>query len=858
MVELYSSLYLHSGYNGNCVTGDRDHLYTRLQNSIRKANRIDILVAFLMESGVRLLVEDLKEAVNKGAALRILCGDYLRITQPQALYLLKESLGNKVDLRFYNIPNKSFHPKAYMFDYEDCSEIFIGSSNVSRSALTDAIEWNYRICSQSNPEDYAHFKQTFEELFLNHSIVVDDNEMRRYSKSWRRPKFFEDLERLENGLGESQAAQPQEPYITHTEDAKLHTVIEYPRPIGPQIEALYELRKCRLDGWDKGIVVAATGVGKTFLAAFDSRGFKKVLFVAHREEILTQAESAFRCIRPEATIGVFSGERKEKDYDLVFATVQTLGRNKYLNVGYFERDAFDYIIIDEFHHAVAESYRNVIEYFRPKFLLGLTATPERLDNQDVFALCDYNLVYEVRLKEAINKGWLVPFRYYGVYDETDYSRIDYKNGKYDGQQLEQVLSINTRAELILQHYQKYNSRRALGFCSSRGHALFMAKYFVEHGISACAVISGHILIHDDEYDNMKEPFYLMHRKAAVEKLKHGSIKVIFSVDMFNEGLDVPEIDMVMFLRPTESPTVFLQQLGRGLRKTREKKYVNVLDFIGNYKKAHLIPFFLTGKTRYSDKHLNKVQIPKEEEYPEGCFIDYDFRLVNLFKKMAEEQKGIAEKVVAEYFRIQSEHAVKPLRLAIYTYMDESIYSVIRVKKALNIFKDYLSFLDKTGNLTADEKELIGTKAHEFLKEIENTGMNKTYKMPLLLAFYNNGQIKLSINDDDIYKSFKIFYSNASNAVDMLKDSNTRNYKLWGKKEYVSLAHRNPIRFLLQTSPNFFYEENNRICLSKELDNFIHNPAFIAHFKDILDYRTRKFYKERLEKYLIDIDSYTTE
>jgi HKD family nuclease len=447
MVE-YSFLFNSDRYSKNCITGDRDYLYNRLKESISKAKKIDIIVAFLMESGVRLLVEDFKEAVDRGSALRILCGNYLNITQPQALYLLKDSLGDRVDLRFYNNPKKSFHPKAYIFEYEDSSEIFIGSSNISRSALTDGIEWNYRISSKACPEDYFHFKQTFEQLFLNHSTIVDDNEMRMYSRNWKKPKLFEDLERLENctdvdyesGQGKT-AAEPQPAYVIDTEENDQCRIIVYPCPIGPQIEALYELKKSRLAGWDKGIVVAATGVGKTFLAAFDTKGFNKILFIAHREEILFQAERTFKCVRPETSTGYFSGERKDKDCDILFATVQTLGRKEYLNDEYFTRDQFDYIIIDEFHHAVARSYINVIEYFNPRFLLGLTATPERLDNKDVFALCDYNLVYEVRLKEAINKGWLVPFRYYGVYDETDYSRIDYKYGRYDEKQLEQVLNI---------------------------------------------------------------------------------------------------------------------------------------------------------------------------------------------------------------------------------------------------------------------------------------------------------------------------------------------------------------------------------------------------------------------------------
>ncbi len=857
MVE-YSSLFNENNYNRNCITGDGDHLYNRLKESISRAKRIDIIVAFLMESGVRLLEEDFKEAVDKGASLRILCGNYLNITQPQALYLLKDSLGDRVDLRFYNVPNKSFHPKAYIFEYEDGSEIFIGSSNMSRSALTNGIEWNYRICSKVSPEDYNHFKQTFEELFLNHSIIVDDNEMKRYSKSWKRPKLFEDLERLENGTavaagaGQAKAAaEPHPGYVIDTEEPdqclEQCKIINYPCPIGPQIEALYELKKSRLDGWDKGIVVAATGVGKTFLAAFDSKMFNKILFIAHREEILIQAERTFKCVRPETSIGHFSGVRKDKDCDILFATVQTLGRKEYLNTEYFARDEFDYIVIDEFHHAVAESYINVIEYFKPVFLLGLTATPERLDSQDVFALCDYNLVYEVRLKEAINKGWLVPFRYYGVYDETDYSRIDYKNGKYDDKQLEQVLNINKRADLILQNYLKYNSRRALGFCSSRSHAVFMAEYFMRQGIKACAVISGHIPKNSYGLENGRESFYVLDRKEAIDKLRKAEVRVIFSVDMFNEGLDVPEVDMVMFLRPTESPTVFLQQLGRGLRKKGKKRYVNVLDFIGNYKKANLIPYFLIGDTKGFGKGARSVHMPDEEEYPEGCIVNFDFKLIDLFKRMSDEQKELIDKVKEEYFRIKEKLGDRPLRLSMYTYLDESIYASIRTKKKFNIFRDYLSFLDKIGELSEDESQLLGTKAHEFLREIENTGMTKMYKMPLLLSFYNKGKMKLVIDEDDIYESFKEFYSHGSNVIDLKKDISTSNYKDWGKKEYVNLARRNPMKFLKQSSPEFFFEENKQFCIVPELEEFINNPAFRKHYIDIINYRTRRFYKERLEK-----------
>jgi len=852
MVEYLSTDKINS-YNQNCVTGDKDHLYDRIKDLIKKARKIDIIVAFLMESGVRLIIDDLKQAVERDASLRILCGNYLNITQPQALYLLKDSLGEKVDLRFYNVPSKSFHPKAYIFEHDSNKEIFVGSSNISRSALTNGVEWNYRICASDSPEDYDHFKQVFEDLFNNKSIRVNDDELRKYSKKWKRPKLLEEIEKLEEETEEeiepeeSKAAHPRHNFeVDNTEE---YRIIEYPRPIGAQIEALYELKKVRYEGLDKAVVVMATGVGKTFLAAFDSKTFKKVLFVAHREEILSQAKRTFKSVRLGDSIGLFSGKQKDKECDILLATVQTLGRKEYLNSQYFSRDEFDYIVIDEFHHAVAFSYKNIIEFFTPGFLLGLTATPERLDNRDVFALCDYNLVYEVRLKEAINKGWLVPFRYYGVYDETDYDSIDNKSGRYDEKQLEHALNINRRADLILHHYRKYNSKRALGFCSSRGHAVFMAEYFFKHGVKACAVISGNASFNDANSFDIRYNPYVMERKEAVKRLTNVQISIIFSVDIFNEGVDLPELDMVMFLRPTESPTVFLQQLGRGLRKKGGKKYLNILDFIGNYKSANLIPLFLTGNIKDYNQRTGSIHVPEELEYPDGCFVDFDFRIVDIFKKMDADRKSMFLKVEDEYFRIKQDIVLRPLRLSMYTYMDESIYASVRIKKELNVFSDYISFLGKINEQTDDEKLLIGTIAHEFLKAIEKTSMAKMYKMPVLLAFYNNGNMKLAIDDEDVYKSFKEFYSHGSNAVDMLKDKNTHNYREWGMKEYVHLARKNPIHFLQHSSPKFFSENGDKFSLNTELKKYLSIPAFVEHFKDIIDYTTRRFYKERLEKRL---------
>lgn len=794
----------------NSITGDKDHIYPKLKQSFKTATTIDIIVSFLMESGVKLLLQDLKEALNRGVKIRILTGNYLKITQPQALYLLKSELKDKVDLRFYNNPNKSFHPKAYMFHNPIDSEIYIGSSNISRGALTSSIEWNYRFLKSTAPNDFKVFYDTFEDLFNNHSLIITDEVLKDYSKQWTRPNIYKDIEK---------------------EESKEDNVINIFEPRGAQIEALYSLEKSREEGFDKGLVVAATGIGKTYLSAFDSAKYNKILFVAHREEIIKQAAQSFKNVRNSDDIGFFYSNQKDTKNSFIFALVQTLGKEQYLNEEYFSKDYFDYIIVDEFHHAVSSNYKKIIDYFTPKFLLGLTATPERLDSKDVFALCDYNMVYEVRLKDAINKGWLVPFRYYGIYDETvNYEDIDYKNGKYDDKQLEEALMLNKRGEVILNHYLKYNSKRAIGFCTSRHHAEYMAKVFNENNIPSAAVYSG------------EKGEYSEERNIALSKLTSGELKVIFSVDMFNEGLDVPAIDMVMFLRPTQSPTIFLQQLGRGLRKFKDKKYLNVLDFIGNYKKANLVPFLLSGK-EYSASECKKNK-QGDYEFPEECIVDFDFKIIDIFKKQAEREMRVKDKVKEQFEIVSQMLGYRPSRVELFTYIDDEVYQNIR-SKAMNPFSNYLEYIKENDKLTHDEEILYNSRGREFINMIETTSMSKTYKMPVLLAFYNYGDIKMEISEDDIYKSFYNFYRKGSNKVDMLKDKGTREFETWDKKKYVSLANNNPIKFLLKTHGEFFKEkEQCLIALQDDLKDIISNEAFKKHMKDSIDFRVESYYKNR--------------
>lgn len=800
----------------DAMTGDRDarmHLYFQLLKSFQKAESVDIIVSFLMESGVNMLIKHLGNALKRGAKIRILTGNYLGITQPSALYLIKRKLGNQIDLRFYNEKNRSFHPKSYIFHYEGYSEIYIGSSNISRSALTSGIEWNYRFRSTTDPESYDKFYETFEDLFQNHSIAIDDEELRKYSKNWHKPAVSKDLER----------------YDAETEDNDVQEPFE---PRGAQIEAICALEHTRAEGASRALISAATGVGKTYLAAFDSKKYKRVLFVAHKEEILRQAAESFQNVRKSDDYGFFDGNAKCTDKSVIFASVATLGKSEYLNETYFPKNYFDYVVIDEFHHAVNDQYMRIVEYFKPQFLLGLTATPERMDGRNIYEICDYNVPYEISLKDAINKGMLVPFHYYGIFDKTDYSQLHQVRGKYDDRELNQTYIGNERRyELIYKNYCKYGSKRALGFCCSKEHAKDMAKEFCRRGIPSVAVYS-------DAHGEYTED-----RSIAIPKLMQGEIRVIFSVDMFNEGVDIPAVDMVMFLRPTESPIVFLQQLGRGLRKSMGKEYLNVLDFIGNYEKAGRVRFLLTGKTFSETKTYNPAD---RTDYPDDCMIDFDLELIDLFAEMDKRTLRVKDCIRGEYYRVKNLLDKSPSRLELFTYMDDDVYQLAMQHSKENPFKRYLDYKKELDELSEDELAFLqDIHGRDFIHLIETTNMTKVYKMPVLMAFYNHGDIRMEVTEQQLLASWKEFFSTGTNWKDLDKDMTYEKYMAISDKEHINKILKMPVHFLQLSGSGFFVRRDGcALALSEKLQDVIDNPVFVDQMRDVIRYRTMDYYQRR--------------
>ncbi|MCD7766039.1 MAG: NgoFVII family restriction endonuclease, partial [Lachnospiraceae bacterium] len=437
-----------------------------------------------------------------------------------------------------------------------------------------------------------------------------------------------------------------------------------------------------------------------------------------------------------------------------------------------------------------------------------------------------------------------------VYDETNYSGLRPVRGHYVDAELENIYLHNkARYQLIYQYYMKYHSRRALGFCCSRLHAEAMAKDFSERGIPSAAV-----------YSNAAGA-YSMDRREAVKKLRDGQLRVIFSVDMFNEGIDIPEIDMVMFLRPTESPVVFLQQLGRGLRKSRKKQYLNVLDFIGNYQKAGNTIYLLSEQGSEPDRSGNKSgkqavsgergnagekKNPIDFEFPEECIVDFDMRLIQLFQEMERKGKTLKERIRSEYFAVkESLDGKAPTRMELFRGMDDGIYRMCISHAKENPFRGYLTYLKETGDLDEEEQEIYDGIGREFLFLLETTNMQKSYKMPILMAFYNNGDVKMEVSEEDVLNAWKAFFQTGTNWKDLRQNITYDEFLGITGKQHLYNAKSNPIHFLQKSGNGFFIERQGcALALRSDLKEIVRKPAFVRHMKDIIDYRTMDYYRRR--------------
>ncbi len=678
-------------------TGDKIDPFSRmLVPLLERARGVNIAVAFVQPSGLNILEPIFKSMLERKASLRLVTGDTLGVTDPDALARLldlADSYPELAAIRIFESSGQSYHPKAYHIQDLDGSETaFVGSSNLTGSALKEGVEWNFRIVR--NQAGLAEVSLAFEALFHHQKTQpLTHGWIHRYRQRRNPPTIFG---------GASIAAE-----TTPLEERKTYI----PHPV--QEEALHALRATRDEGNRAGLVVLATGLGKTYLAAFDSESFPRVLFVAHREEILNQARTTFRRVRPNDELGFYTGSEKTDHAPVLFASVQTLSRTKHLNR--FARDAFDYIIIDEFHHADAQTYRRLIEYFQPQFLLGLTATPDRADGGDLLALCMENLVYRCDLLEGVRRKLLAPFHYFGVPDTVDYQKVTWMGRRFDPNDLEAALVVKERAEHALQQYRHRAGQRTLVFCSSQRHSDFMDEFFRSRGLRSASIHSG----------PTSAP-----RTTSLDQLRDGELDLICSVDMFNEGLDLPAIDTVMMLRPTESPVLWLQQFGRGLRVSDDKQQLTVIDYIGNHRIFFSRPNLLLGKDNQDNvaltRLLDELRGHADLGLPEGCLIDFDLVAIELLESLLKRDPNDA--FLAWYQGFKGLHGHRPSAL-------EALHQGYNPNSVRQRNGSWLGFLSAQGEFDQATASAF-LQAKDFLFELENTKPNKSHKMVVLQAMLN--------------------------------------------------------------------------------------------------------------------------
>jgi superfamily II DNA or RNA helicase len=566
-------------------------LESELKKEILSANQIDLLVSFIKFKGIIILERELREFANRGGKLRVITTTYMGASDYKAIQLLSEMPNTEIKIS-YNSGNERLHAKAYLFKRDTGFHTgYIGSSNFSRSALTDGLEWNLKITTKEVSHVIDKFQKTFDSYWQS-----DDFEL--FSDSIHKEKLIVSLKQGRTGKAST--------YNTNYFELK-------PFPFQEEILEKLEVERV-VHKRNRNLVVAATGTGKTVVSAFDYKRFKKenrsakLLFLAHRKEILEQSIDAFRGILRDNNFGeLWIGGHEPSSYEYIFASVQTL-KNRLqeltLSPGYY-----DFIIIDECHHLTADSYRGIIDYFKPKVLLGLTATPERMDGGDIQEDFYNKIAAEIRLPEALNRKLLCPFQYFGISDSVDLSRVAWERGRYVASEVSSVYTSNDgRVRGIIDALEKYTKDltdvRALGFCITMEHAKFMAEKFAFSGLKADYLTSSNA-------DN---------RDLARSRLLKKEINYLFVVDIFNEGVDIPEIDTVLFLRPTESLTVFLQQLGRGLRLAENKECLTVLDFVGNSRPEYNFENkfrALIGKTATTVKKEIEDDFP---HLPLGCSV----------------------------------------------------------------------------------------------------------------------------------------------------------------------------------------------------------------------------------------------
>jgi len=758
-------------------------VFTQIKKELLTCKSFYFSVAFITYSGINILIETLKELEKKGVKGKILTSNYLNFSEPKALERLNEF--KNLEIKIYE--KNAFHIKGYLFTHENYQSILIGSSNITQQALLSNKEWNIKLTGEENGALVENTKIEFNQLW-NDSIELSNDWIEKYKEIYNQTKKLRDNQKIFN----------------------IKTITLEPNSM--QIKAVKALSELREKGEKKAILVSATATGKTYLSAFDVKNFnpKKLLFLAHREQLLTQAEESYKTVLgAEINTGFLSGKHKDYNCKYLFSTMNMMSKECIYSK--FKKDEFDYIIIDEAHRSASNSYQKIINYFNPKFLFGMSATPSRTDAKDILPIFDRNIALRIDLEQAMEYDLLCPFHYFGI--SEIYINGEIVNDETSINDLSSEERVNNIIEKI--HFYGYSGDRVKGliFCRNVEESKILSQKFNEKGfktISLCA---------KDLTEN---------REKAIKRLEQdendeNSLDYIFTVDIFNEGVDIPSVNQIILLRPTQSAVIFVQQLGRGLRKYNDKEFLVVLDFIGNYEKNYCIPMALS-----SDKSFNREKIRKTvsdgSSFLFGCStIEFD-----------------------QVSRHQIYSAIDNSKLSKKKNIKEA-YSLLKSELShIPTFFEFKKFAEISPNLVIENYESY----YQLIKDCEKKHFPYSLNQNELYAL---NYISKKIASGKDLESINLLSKFINSSYNLIKEE-ILNYNIQSNKVAIKvLSHdyntilKTNNSLLKHNACKLIKNENNYIKITEQLKSYLKNEDFINCANEIISYAKEQhniYYKNK--------------